>query len=240
MGTKHAGKIFGHLTVLDGWVEQTASGNPKQIFKLRCSCGRVYTRPASSLLYAKTVGTQRCSDCAKRENAERSAKGYKHEVYLIWQAMVQRCTSPDAPNFMHYGGRGIFVCNTWLGARAGGEFATMDGFHNFLADMGERPSAEYTLDRKDNDGPYSPDNCRWATRKVQQNNKRTNVYVTFQGRTLTVTEWGEKLKHPRPDLWASRARAWGVPLEQAVELLIAHYPNPVGKWKTIFATAIKP
>lgn len=236
MATTHAGKVFGQLTVLDGWSSRTSGGNPKQMFKLRCSCGKEYVRTATSVLYAKNPDAQRCRDCAAQENAALSAAGYKHELHAVWQSMVYRCTSSDAPYYRHYGGRGIVVCDAWLGERKADEYATMDGFHQFLVDMGEKPSPEHTLDRRDNDGPYSPENCRWATRKTQQNNRRTNVYVTYGGRTLTATEWGEKLKHPRPELWVSRARAWGVPLEVALEVLILHYPKPVGKWKSIFAS----
>lgn len=235
MATTHVGKIFGQLTVLDGWTSRTSGGNAKQMLRLRCTCGKEYVRTATSVLYAKNPHAQRCKDCAANNNAARSAIGYRHELYPVWLAMVHRCTNPDAPHYRHYGGRGITVCDAWLGARASGEYATMDGFHQFLVDMGPRSSSDFSLDRKDNDGPYSPNNCRWATKKAQQNNKRTNVCVTYSGRTLTVTEWGEKLKHPRPDLWAARARAWGVPLEVALEVLILHYPKPVGKWKRIFA-----
>ena len=237
MATSHTGKVFGQLTVLDGWTARTRGGNAKQMFKVRCGCGKEYSRTATSILYAKSPTTLRCKDCAAKAHAAASAVGYKHELHAVWQAMVYRCTSPDAPYYRHYGGRGVVVCDAWLGARTAGEAATMDGFHQFLSDMGPRPDAAHTLDRVDNEGPYSPANCRWATKKTQQNNKRTNVYVTFGDRTLTATEWGERLKHPRPDLWVSRARAWGVPLEQALEILIRHYPQPVGKWKALFAGA---
>ena len=82
-------------------------------------------------------------------------------AYVSWHGAVQRCTDPGSKAWPYYGGRGITMTPRWLGP---------GGFGNFLADMGERPKGR-SLDRKNNDGPYSPENCRWATRSQQQQNK---------------------------------------------------------------------
>lgn len=86
--------------------------------------------------------------------------------YLTYHAMLQRCLNPDHQSYSGYGGRGITVCKRWLGK---------NGFHHFLVDMGRRPSKKHSLDRIDNDGRYTPKNCRWATRTQQQRNRRCSI-----------------------------------------------------------------
>jgi len=83
-----------------------------------------------------------------------------HELYPIWNMMKQRCYNPNNSRFQSYGARGITVCERWL-----------NSFANFLADMGERPPG-LTLDRKDTNGNYSPDNCVWSDRRTQDHNRR--------------------------------------------------------------------
>ena len=82
-------------------------------------------------------------------------------TYNSWMGMRQRCHNPNAWNYPHYGGRGIRVCTHWL-----------ESFENFLTDMGEKPSRHHSIGRIDNDGDYTPDNCRWETIAQQVHNKR--------------------------------------------------------------------
>jgi hypothetical protein len=112
--------------------------------------------------------------------------------------MRQRCRNSNDRN---YGSRGITVCDRWL-----------HSFENFLADMGPRPGPDYSIDRIDNNGPYSPDNCRWTTVVVQQNNTRRNHYVTYDGETHTVKEWARLKGIPYARLFA-RLR-YDLPLDE--------------------------
>ena len=95
--------------------------------------------------------------------------------------MMRRCHNPDNPRYEDYGGRGIYVCEKWR-----------QDWTKFRDDMGQPPDGK-SIDRIDNEGPYSPENCRWATRSEQQRNRRDNVLLTFRGKTLTRRGWSEEL-----------------------------------------------
>jgi hypothetical protein len=111
--------------------------------------------------------------------------------------MKARCLNRNSPHFHNYGGRGITIAESWL------------TFENFYRDMGE-PAPGMTLERRDNDGPYSPENCRWATRAEQAINKRTNVFIEYQGLRLVIEEWGRRLG-VRPRMLRKRLNAgWSV------------------------------
>lgn len=121
------------------------------------------------------------------------------KTYSAWHSMRDRCELPNNPQYCNYGGRGIRVCERWR------------KFENFLADMGESPSLKHSIDRfPDNNGNYEPGNCRWATKKEQANNKRTNVFVTFNGETKTVSQWAEGLGWKTNTLIYRLKRGWTI------------------------------
>lgn len=100
--------------------------------------------------------------------------------YSAWRALRERCRNPNAQAWANYGGRGIRVCDRW------------ESFDAFFADMGERPGPGFEIDRIDNSGNYEPSNCRWATCKENNRNKRSNRHLTMDGVTLTIAEWAER------------------------------------------------
>jgi hypothetical protein len=103
-------------------------------------------------------------------------------TYRTWQAMISRCTNISVKSYVDYGARGISVHAGWL------------VFENFLADMGEKP-AGMTLERKDNQKGYGPDNCKWATKVEQARNTRANKFVDYKGKRMTQAEFAETVGH---------------------------------------------
>jgi hypothetical protein len=104
-------------------------------------------------------------------------------TYRSWIAMIQRCYDEDATSYDRYGARGITVCDRWRFGADG-----MSGFECFLADVGERPSLEHSIDRIENELNYDPDNCKWSTVKEQNRNRRSTRWVEFMGRTMSLAE----------------------------------------------------
>jgi hypothetical protein len=107
----------------------------------------------------------------------------RHPVYAVYSAMVQRCCNPNNKSYHRYGGRGITICDRWRHGEDG-----LSGFECFFADMGDRPTRKHSLEREKNDQGYHPNNCKWATRKEQQSNIRSNRKVLFEGTEMTLSE----------------------------------------------------
>lgn len=130
-----------------------------------------------------------------------SSNGKRTGTYVSWQQMISRCTDPRCPSWPRYGGRGIRVCRRWR------------KFENFLADMGERPSGT-SIERIRSARGYAPGNCRWATSPEQSRNKSSNVWLSYNGVTLIVSDWADRRGIPRSTLKRRLADGW--PPERAL------------------------
>ncbi len=173
------GQKFGRLFV----IERMANNKHRQSMWLcRCDCGKEKTIWSGDL---KSGNTKSCG-CLKREKITIANTTHGHsttikmsKTYDAWQSMIQRCTNPKSMYYYNYGGRGIAVCKRWR------------KFENFLKDMGI-PKNGLTLDRVNNDKGYCKSNCRWATRKEQNRNKRNNIFVTHKNETRLLLDWAEE------------------------------------------------
>lgn len=134
--------------------------------------------------------------CGCGDGSERHGLSKIPEYYL-WKAMKRRTDNPNDQQYHSYGGRGIKVCQRW-----------QDSFSCFLEDMGMRPSPAHQLDRIDNDGPYSPENCKWSTRHEQCRNRRTNVLLTHNGQTKPLLDWAMEYGIRRETLTYRVKKGW--------------------------------
>ncbi len=128
-------------------------------------------------------------------------------LYSVWRTMRQRCSNPNYIGYKYYGGRGITVCEQW-------EDYSM--FRSWALNAGYRKGL--TIDRTDNDGNYEPDNCRWCDYFEQNNNRRSNVNITYGGLTLNKTQWAKKLGLSKVTMWARFSK---MSVERAIELPVS-------------------
>ena len=120
-------------------------------------------------------------------------------LYHIWNTMKMRCANPKATSYKYYGAKGISVCDSWQDFVGFRDWALSNGYQEDL-----------TIDRIDSNGNYEPSNCRWATRKEQQNNTSYNRLYTYEGETLSITQWAEKTGiHPNM-LYKRLGRGWSI------------------------------
>lgn len=177
-----------------------ASGKKRAIWECVCDCGGSAIRSADTLRKARAKGLVANCGC------HRGAASVKHGAtsggsplpeYKVWAGIRSRCLNPNKPKYRHYGGRGITICDAWL-----------SDFSAFLSDMGPRPSSAHSIDRIDVDGPYSPENCRWATAEEQASNTRRNVFVTFRGVRVCVSEAARMAGLPKLAVAKRLRRGW--------------------------------
>ena len=199
------GERFGRLTVVK-YVETNKEG--RAVFECKCDCGNIVSVVGKNL---RTGNTKSCG-CFNRDQSTKRivALNTKHgstntRLFRIWASMKTRCGNKNTANYEDYGGRGIFVCDEWKDDFAAFEkWALENGYNDRLS-----------IDRIDNDKGYFPENCRWATMKQQQNNRRSNRLVEYNGEIHTVSEWAE-MKNLRYDSLLARLNSGRYTVERAL------------------------
>lgn len=171
------GQHFGLLLV----VEQAERVKPKIArWKCVCECG------ATKIVDGRHLRENKILSCGCFLKGLRGYMSRTHgktdtAEYRTWCGMKRRCYNQNEKCYPRYGGAGISICDAWK-----------DSFETFLNDMGVRPSPQHSIDRIDSSGNYEPTNCRWATRKVQTGNRKSNVHLTLNGQTFILSEWAER------------------------------------------------
>ena len=202
------GKVFGFLTVI-GLAEGRSHGQIR--WKCQCECGNIHESAGAYLRQGKV----KSCGCKKAELTSKantrhgaSPKWHRDPEYRIWSEMRRRCRRPESNRWHTHGARGIKVCERW------------EKYESFIADMGKRPNTELSIERRDNDGDYCPENCYWATRKEQARNKQNTIMLTVGGVTKPLVKWAEEVGIKRATIVARINAGWTP--EDAVSKPLGH------------------
>ena len=199
-------QTFGRLTVIS-----RSFTKKRTAWVCLCTCGNKTVVTSDAL---KGGVTKSCG-CFSREVKSRTAIArstthgkYTSAEYKSWAGMKHRCSNAKASNYATYGARGITFCERW------------DSFEKFYADMGDRPDGT-SLDRIDNNGDYTPDNCRWATPNEQNNNTRSNRIIEFNGEKLTASQWASRIGISKSTFY-TRINKLGWTAKRAIETPVSN------------------
>lgn len=197
----HPGEVYGRITVLKH------AGSDGHYTQYECRCDgphedgqpHFFTVAGVHLKNGSVVSCGCRREELRRTIAKHAVKTHglsSHPLYTIWNGMMQRCYNPKESGYPDYGQRGITVCQSWHDVK------------NFIADMGGTYKPGLSIDRRDNDGGYSPSNCRWVSRMVQANNMRSNVLIEIDGRKASIAVWARRFGINPQTVYARIRAGW--------------------------------
>lgn len=188
------GMRFGRLTV----VSKTRSKSGRVAWKCKCDCGNE-SIPLTTDLIKNRIQSCGCYHKDRTSEIFKKHGQYKTRLYRIWGNMIQRCSNPKNDNYHLYGAKGVSVCDEWKDFASFCKWAIENGYADNLS-----------IDRKENDKGYSPDNCRWATPQEQTDNRDCTQIISFNGKTQTLKRWSEETGIPYKNLLWRIRHGWSI------------------------------
>lgn len=182
------GERFGRLTVIERVQNHIKpNGQPTTMWKCKCDCGNTTIVSTGNLKSGNTKSCGCLSIDLITDLGHKSAKhGLTHtHIYRVWKLMRERCYNKKKDNYKRYGGRGISVCDEWIGENG------FINFYNWAINNGYDESLQ--IDRINNDGNYCPENCRWVTNKINMRNRRVNHFIDTPFGNITIAEFAERI-----------------------------------------------
>jgi hypothetical protein len=192
------GRKFGRLTVL----KRSENIRDKTAWLCVCECGNAKVITADNLKRGVTRSCGCYRDYIRIENGRRNGThhGFGTRIYRIYRGMWQRCYDKNVSQYSRYGGKGIKICDEWLGENG------FVAFRNWSEKNGYQDNL--SIDRINNNGDYSPTNCRWATDKEQMNNRNCNVFLCMNGEKHTMAEWSDITGISRATIKSRHRAGW--------------------------------